>query len=197
MEASEMALTLDDLVPQPDFSERHELRIAAPPAAVWEALQDIRLADTVLSRTLMGIRLLPARLAGRSTRMVSGRLLEEGPVPVLGTDPRRSIVAGGAMQPWKLTGGEEPPPLDAAQLRAFAQPGWVKAAFDFVLEPDGDGTRVSTETRVSATDAGTRVRFALYWKLIRVGSGLIRRDLLRAVARRATSSRTEAMTPRR
>jgi hypothetical protein len=45
---------------------------------------------------------------------------------------------------------------------------------------------VSTETRVSATDASTRARSGLYWKLIRVGSGLIRRDLLRAVARRAT-----------
>jgi hypothetical protein len=183
-----MALTLHDLVPEPDFSEHHELRIAAPPAAVWEALQEIRLADTALSRTLMGVRLLPARLSGRSTRMLSGRLLEEGPVPVLGTNPGRSVVAGGAMQPWKLTGGDEPPALDAAQLRAFEQPGWVKAAFDFVLEPDGDGTRVSTETRVSATDPRTRTRFALYWKLIRVGSGLIRRDLLRAVARRATGS---------
>jgi hypothetical protein len=182
-----MPLTLDDLVPQPDFSERHELRIAAPPTAVWEALQEIRLADGGLSRTLMGVRLLPARLVGRHSRMVSGRLLEEGPVPVLGTDPGRSVVAGGAMQPWKLTGGGDPPALDAAELRAFAQPGWVKAAFDFVLEPDGDGTRVSTETRVSATDASTRARFGLYWRLIRAGSGLIRRDLLRAIARRATS----------
>jgi hypothetical protein len=190
MEARECPLTLDDVVPGPDFSERHELRIAAPPAAVWEALQDIRLADGALSRTLMGIRLLPARLAGRRSRMASGRLLEEGPVPVLGTDPGRSVVAGGAMQPWKLTGGDDPPVLDAAQLRAFAQPGWVKAALDFVLEPDGDGTRVSTETRVRATDASTRVRFGVYWKLIRVGSGLIRRDLLRAIARRATASLT-------
>lgn len=185
-----MALTLVDLVPGPDFSERHELRIAAPPAAVWAALQDIRLDDAALSRTLMGIRLLPARLAGRPSRMASGRLLEEGPVPVLGSDPGRSVVAGGAMQPWKLTGGDDPPQLDAAQLRDFTKPGWVKAAFDFVLEPDGDGTRVSTETRVTATDAGTRARFGLYWKLIRVGSGLIRRDLLRVVARRATGNLT-------
>jgi hypothetical protein len=75
----------------------------------------------------------------------------------------------------------------AAQMRAFAQPDWVKAAFDFVLEADGDGTLVSTETRVSATDARTRRRFGLYWMLIRAGSGLIRRDLLRELARRATT----------
>jgi hypothetical protein len=104
MEAfSHMPLTLDDVVPGPHFSERHELRIAAPPAAVWDALQEIRLGDGALSRALMGIRLLPARLAGRSSHMVSGRLLEHGPVPVLDSDPGRSVVAGGAMQPWKLT----------------------------------------------------------------------------------------------
>ncbi len=42
-----------------------------------------------------------------------------------------------------------------------------------------------TETRVMATDARTRLRFAGYWLLIRAGSGLIRRDILRAVAQRA------------
>ena len=89
------------------------------------------------------------------------------------------------MQPWKLTGGEEPPALDAAALQAFAEPGWVKTGFDLVIEPNGSGTRLTTETRVTATDARTRARFGLYWLFIRAGSGLIRRDMLRAVARRA------------
>ena len=31
-----MALTLDDIVPGPQFGSRHERRIAAPPAAVRE-----------------------------------------------------------------------------------------------------------------------------------------------------------------
>ncbi len=61
----------------------------------------------------------------------------------------------------------------------------MKTAMDFVLQSDGKATLLSTETRVSATDAGTRGRFGLYWLVIRVGSGLIRGDLLRAVARRA------------
>jgi len=180
-------LTLDELLPDPDFRERHGRRIAAPPAPVWDAVQELRLGDLALSRALMGVRLLPPRLAGRpeSLRMVSGRLLEEGPVPVLASEPGRSVVAGGVLQPWKLTGGEEPPELDAAALRAFAEPGWVKVGYDLVVEPDGSGSRLTTETRVTATDPGTRRRFGLYWVLIRPGSGLIRRDMLRAVARRA------------
>jgi hypothetical protein len=180
-------LTLDDLMPDPHFRERHGRRIDAPPAAVWRALEELRLGDLALSHALMGIRLLPARLAGRkkAPRMVSGRLLEEGPVPVLATDPDRAVLAGGVLQPWKITGGEDPPELDAAALQAFAEPGWVKVGFDFVLEPDGSATRLTTETRVTATDPGTRTRFRVYWTIIRAGSGLIRRDMLRAVARRA------------
>ena len=38
---------------------------------------------------------------------------------------------------------------------------------------------------MTATDPGTRARFRVYWTIIRAGSGLIRRDMLRAVARRA------------
>ena len=180
-------LTLDELLPAPHFRERHERHIAAPPAAVWQALQDLRLGDLALTRALMAVRLLPARLSGRqaASRMVSGRLLEEGPVPVLAEEPERAVVAGGVMQPWKLTGGEDPPVLDARALQAFAEPGWVKTGFDLVIETDGTGTRLTTETRVTATDPRTRARFGLYWLVIRAGSGLIRRDMLRAVARRA------------
>jgi hypothetical protein len=73
-------------------------------------------------------------------------------------------------------------------LRAFAEPGWVKVGFDLVLEPAGAGTRLTTETRITATDRGTRARFGLYWLVVRVGSGLIRRDMLRAVAQRAEAA---------
>jgi hypothetical protein len=46
---------------------------------------------------------------------------------------------------------------------------------------------LTTETRVYATDASTRRRFAGYWRVIYPGSALIRRMWLRAIARRAES----------
>jgi hypothetical protein len=58
---------------------------------------------------------------------------------------------------------------------------------EFRLEPTRQGTFLSTETRVVATDARTRRAFAAYWFLIRPGSGAIRRELLRVVARRSES----------
>ena len=182
--------TLDDLLGEGHFSERHERRIEAPPAVVWSALHEVRLVDLALSRTLMDLRTLPMRLRGRPRpQMVTARLLEDGPVPVLATEPGRMVLAGGAMQPWRLTRHTEPPPLDLEALRAFSEPGWVKVGMDFVLDPEGGATRVRTETRIVATDPRTRLVFGIYWVAIRAGSGLIRRDMLRAVARRAEDGR--------
>lgn len=181
--------TLENLLPAPHFSERHERHLAAPGAAVWPALYELRLGDLRLSRTLMEVRDLPSRLLMRPrTAMLSGRFFEDGPVPLLSVDPERLVVVGGVMQPWKLFGGDEPPELDAEALRSFDEPGWVKVGMDFALEPLGAGTRLRTETRVVATDPTTRRRFRLYWSLIRAGSGLIRRDLLRAVDQKTGTS---------
>lgn len=178
--------TLAELLPAPDFAERHQRRIQAQPPAVWAALHEVRLSDLALSRTLMDIRTLPLRLLGRERpQMVTGRFLETGPVPVLASDPERAVVAAGAIQPWKLRGAQPPPTLDPDGLREFDQPGWVKVGIDFVLEQAAGHTLLRTETRVVATDAATRRRFAVYWMAIRLGSGLIRRDVLRAVADRA------------
>jgi hypothetical protein len=57
----------------------------------------------------------------------------------------------------------------------------VKMAIGWRLE----GTVLSTETRVLATDAAARRRFRRYWLAIRPFSGLIRRVWLRAIKRRA------------
>jgi hypothetical protein len=61
----------------------------------------------------------------------------------------------------------------------------------FHIEPVASGqSRLSTETRVRCGDPGTRQRFRLYWRLVRVGSGLIRWALLRQI-----KSVAEAATP--
>lgn len=182
-------MRIEDLIPSPQFREHHSRYIEAAPEAVWAALQDLRLGDLPISRALMTMRELPARLAGLGpSTLLTEKFLEQAPMPVVAVEPCRYIVAAGVMQAWKLTGGQAPPRLTGNELRGFREPGWIKLALDFQLVPVGRGTRFSTETRVVATDGATRVRFMLYWVLIRAGSGLIRRDLLRAVGRSAERS---------
>jgi hypothetical protein len=72
-----------------------------------------------LARALEGVRLLPARLAGRKRQSLAGRtFLDVTPTPVLCSEPPRVVISAGLSQAWRLLGGVTPPHLDAAALRA-------------------------------------------------------------------------------
>lgn len=137
----------------------------------------------------MGVRSIPGRLVG-------GRGGSDGHQPVvqafmrggfreLHSDPAHLLVAGAAIQPWRLIRGKVADVRDLAGFRAFNEPGFVLAAFSFELEAPGDATRLATETRVQPTDRSAAGAFLPYWLVIRAGSGLIRGEMLRAVAHRA------------
>jgi hypothetical protein len=61
----------------------------------------------------------------------------------------------------------------------------VHIAFDLVAREDGDGSVLSTETRVHASTPRARRAFRLYWLIVGPFSALIRRRWLRAAARAA------------
>ncbi|HLL68454.1 MAG TPA: hypothetical protein VK453_22475 [Micromonosporaceae bacterium] len=180
-----MPWLLDELLPTFDFRTRYTRRIAASPAAVWNALEALTIEVLPVTRLLMTIRSV-----GRVR--LSGPFVANAPMPVLATDPGREMVNGGVAQFWRLRPPAAPvPPGDAAAFAAFTRPGWAKAAMSFQLTPDGPGTVLAAETRVVATDPAARRAFARYWLLIRAGgAGFIRLELLRAVARRAEARRS-------
>jgi hypothetical protein len=111
------------------------------------------------------------------------RMLERGFV-LLGERPRRELALGVVGRFWTL--GGERVTLDADGFAAFDRPGYAKVVWDFRLTPEGNTTRLSTETRIRCLDAESRRRFRRYWRVIRPFSGLIRLARLRAVAREAT-----------
>ena len=132
----------------------------------------------------------PARLAGRKHESLAARtFLDVTPIPVLFSDRPRVVISAGLSQAWRLLGGQTPPFLDAAALRAWSQPAWIKVAMEFRCDPTPAGTLLSTETRILATDPGARRSFATYWFLIRPSSSAIRREVLAVVARRAEEPR--------
>ena len=182
-------MNLDEVIPNPQYRMCHSRNVAAPPTVVWDELLRVTMSALPLARTLEGLRLLPARLAGKKHQPLAGRtFLDVTPIPVLFSEPPHLVISAGLSQAWRLLGGVTPPQLDAAALRAWSQPGWIKVGMEFRLESTPLGTRLRTETRVLATDPRARRAFAAYWLFIRAGSGAIRREVLRIVAHRAESA---------
>jgi hypothetical protein len=182
---------LDAFAPAWQFREVHRLFVAAPPERVYAATKAVTAREIRFFRTLTWLR----------------RLGRPGPEGILNPPPDRPILEVATRTGFLLledTAGEivigkvviAPPgalgPQVAEDYRGVAGPGWARATMNFLIEPRGSGSLVTTETRVHATDDRTRRRFGRYWMLIYPGSALIRRMWLRAIRRRAMARQPPA-----
>jgi hypothetical protein len=182
-------MLIDRFLPRFDWTEGHSIAIAAPPRAVMDAVRSVTAGEMRLVRLLLRMRALPGRILGRpAPRRGKGPVLEEilrSGFVMLGEEPGREVVVGTIGRFWQARPAHADI-ADGAGFVAFDAPGWAKAAMSFsVSEAGGGRTRLSTETRIAATDARARRRFGAYWLIVRPGSGLIRRMWLRAVRKRA------------
>lgn len=71
------------------------------------------------------------------------------------------------------------------EFRGFDEPGYAKGVLTFIVEEQGSGSLLATETRVACTDASALRKFSLYWRAIGPFSGLIRLLMLYEVKRTA------------
>jgi hypothetical protein len=189
-------MDLDDVVASPEHVTRQARAIAAPPSVVWDELHRIRLTGMPVSLVLSAARAIPVLLAGKGNGSSATKpFVELVPIPMLVSEPPSSVVYGGVLQAWRLTGGKQPPELDAAGVKAWREPGWMRLAMDFRLTPQDGGTTLSSETRVAATDPASRRRFGAYWLVVGPGSTAIRWELLTAVQVRAEARARAALTP--
>ena len=177
---------LDEFVPVWQFSERHTIRIAAPPARVFEAIRDVRADEISLFKTLTWIRRggrkLPESIlnAGDSAPLLD--VATRGGFIYLADDAPRELVIGTVV----IAPAGPRRTLTPETLKTPPAPGFAVGAVNFLVTPEGpNASLVSTETRVFANSPSARRRFARYWRVIYPGSALIRVMWLRAVRRRA------------
>jgi len=187
----ERASRLDEIIPAYQFSEHHEIRVRASPEKIHDAIWKVTAEEIRLFRTLTWIRAPRLSRAGGGRESILNAPAKKPILEVatssgfalLADQPGREVVVGTLVvapsRPREhLTSLQDYIDLDA--------PGYAKAVMNFRLEDEGGGwTRLTTETRVYATDASTRRRFAAYWRVIYPGSALIRRMWLRAIRDRA------------
>lgn len=174
-----LGTVLSDTLAGARFGEWHSGVIDAPPERVWARLHRLRWSDLTLTRPF-----LVARGFGLGGMLREGCLATFAPhAVVVETEP---VATSFAMvgRPWSLV-PQSKPLATLEQIRDFDEPGWLKYGMDWHLhELPGDRTLVETTTLCEPTDRSAHRRFAAYWALIRVPSGLIRRDMIAALGRR-------------
>jgi hypothetical protein len=175
---------LDRLMPDYDVHEVHSTLVRASANEVYRVLFEVTANEVWLFRALMAVRGLGARGADGSRPLLE--TAQEGGFAVLAEEPGREVVLGVMGRFWQLRQRSIRPIGSPAEFTSFAEPGFVRAAMNFRIEPLAGGIcRVTTETRVRATDDRARRAFRAYWTLVRPGSAFIRRMWLRALKRRA------------
>lgn len=103
---------------------------------------------------------------------------------ILEHQPDQEIILGLIGQFWKTNGKIQP--FEAEEFTSFNNPDYVKAVWNFKITPlDGNQVRLETETRIFCQDPNVRKNFGRYWFLIRPFSGLIRKEMLKIIKRKA------------
>ncbi len=184
-------MLLDTFMPEYDFSERHETVVRASQFEAYRAVRNVDLARSLPIAALLLLRGVPHILTRKlpvARHVTIDYLLDAGFVLLAEAEPEE-VVLGVVGKLWRLDSSVER--ILSEEFKEFDAPGYAKATLNFTVDEIGpDSCIVATETRIACTDAASKQRFGLYWRLIGPFSGLIRRwtlDLIRGDAEAESS----------
>ncbi|WP_214512110.1 hypothetical protein [Pseudomonas brassicacearum] len=189
---------IDSYLPTYQFSELHTVDIPVDPSHAMAAILAHRPEDDRFFRYAIKLRELPMRLLGRSRHPEADQRASFGMdnFTLLQRNGDVEVAYGLAGKLWKADYGQVVV-ADAEAFELFNEPGNVKLVISFTCQLLRPGlTRVATQTRVHCLDADALRSFTSYWYLIRPVSGLIRRRMLKAIARRCAAGALKSSTPR-
>jgi hypothetical protein len=181
---------LDRVAPSYQFHEVHSIAVQATPDRVYKAIKQVSADEILFFRTLIWIRRFgrsgPESILNVPERQPLLDVATRTTFVTLADQPDEIVVGTVVVAPSDVTIKR---PLTHEEFNAIHGPGFALATMNFLIKNAGQGAcDVSTETRVYASDASARRRFAAYWRIIYPGSALIRRMWLRAIKRRAEAS---------
>jgi hypothetical protein len=179
---------LDAIMPEYDFHEKHQIVINASLEKVYSAVKAVTAREILIFRALMSIRNIPAK---RSFIMNADLplldVIYKKGFKLLADITNSEIVFGVIGQFWKMASSEEIVIKDYYDFMKYNEPVYLKATSNMRVESINGKTLLTTETRILATSSEAKRKFRIYWIIIRLGSGFIRRMWLRAIKRRAES----------
>src|SRR5262245_10965975 len=178
-----------------DVSASYGTTVRASPEAVYRALWETDFDREPLIRALLTLRALPdlllhprttwRRMQDRRHRAPEGlrHMLRGDGFVLLAESPSEELILGVTGRFW--TPSARLVPSSAVTFREPIPVGLARGAWNFRLEPAGEATRLTTETRVRCGDEASRRAFKRYWFVIGGASGLIRKVMLRRIKRTA------------
>lgn len=167
----------DKYLPEYHFDEKHSIVINASVSKVFPCIEDLDFSHSKVIRLLFALRGLPASMMN-----ITG--LEEHRFYTLGRKQDDEIVIGLIGQFWKPSGNLQV--FKTNEFVPFKEPGFAKSTWNFKLVPlTPQSTYLETVTRIYCTDGLSRKKFSGYWFFIKPFSGLIRKEMLRALKRKA------------
>lgn len=168
-------MLIDEFLPKYDFIETHNIKICASSENVINTIDEIDFCESPIIRALMFLRGMPsAKMRLRDLRKTNFEILGKRD---------DELLLGLAGKFWTLTGKLQK--VNADNFREFDEKGFTKAVWNFSVDGEGNETRLTTETRVCCLDSDSRRSFGFYWTFIQPFSGLIRREMLRIVKKKA------------
>ena len=181
-------MLLDDFLPDYHFCEYHACVVRAPAQRVYRQVKRVDMGRSRLVRGLLTARMLPHRLQ-TGIKAESGRAITFDDFVRLGfiqlaDNPPEEMVLGLVGQFWKPAARLRA--ISARTFKGFADSGYCKTAWNIQVRPLApEICELSTTTRIYCLGTRARVRFTLYWGLVRPFSGLIRRVLLQLIRQAA------------
>ncbi|MEJ7646131.1 MAG: hypothetical protein WKF87_16165 [Chryseolinea sp.] len=163
-------------LPRFHFSEKHSIIIKAKASNIWPIVVEGDLSGSWVIRLLFALRGMPAR-------MTTFQGLHKASFIRLEQIENEELIIGLIGQFWKSGGNLQV--FNPEEFSSWDVPGFLKASWNFELFQMGAVTRLETETRVLCLDDKALRRFKRYWFFIRPFSGVIRREMLRGIKRKA------------
>lgn len=170
-------------LPQPRHVEIHRIAVNAPPAEAWEVARHFDGATIPWVRFLFDLRTLPDRWRGapipaaKDSGLGVDDIVSHGHgFMLLDEHPGEDVVVGAVGQFWHVDiPFTDVPPQAFAE---FHEPGWGKVAWGIHVEPRDNGSWVTLELRVTATDDSSWRKQTRYFHLIGPFSHLIRTSMM-------------------
>jgi hypothetical protein len=180
-------MKLDELLPAYDVAARYDILVQASPAETAAALENTDFSESRLTKLLLGLRTLGRGRPDSSTGTQVERLRRAGFIE-LANVPQKEIVFGVVGRFWRpdsgiITG------LSTEEFIDFHTEGCAKAVWNFAIAAESERlTRVITETRIQAFGRSARWKFRAYWQVVGLFSGIIRKEILALMKRKAEMS---------